>query len=222
MEGLWLNIQILHLKKLSKEDKNRSANGSLLVPITVILEALRKYEIGIPENYFKKYGVYFGIESWLKDEYYKENITSVCEDNTCNLNGSVSIHFGFAQFDSLINDDTYVLMHINEGHPFLKETLWHNKYPAMLFKFQKGDLFYNIIDNISFENPNVPSMYLEVDNLHYLVLPRVFNKSYYVKCIETEEELEPNEISFSGNEEDVKKQIAKYNETKKVLVKKIF
>lgn len=203
------------------EKRSINDDGSIMISITTILNALKKFEVGIPEDYFQREGVYYGIESWLCDEQKKGNIAWVASDNTCDMVGNVSVDFGFTQFDSLVSEDSFVLMHIHHGQPFLRESSWHNRYPAMLFKFEKGTSFYTVLDDIAFENDEVASMNVEVDNQHYLVLPRAINESYYVKCIETNEELEPAEdIWFSGSEEDVKNQIKKYRKAQKMLVLK--
>jgi len=212
-----------HLTTLiEKETIRASEDRSMSISVITILNALKKYEIGIPHEYFERDGIYFGIASWLQDEEKKGNIVKVCENNTYDLAGYVSVHFGFAQYDSLISEDTFVLMHIHDGEPFLRESLWHNRYPAILFKFEKGTSFYNVLDDIIFENPDVPSMLIPINDKHYLVLPRVISESYFVKCLETGEELEPtNEIWFYGNEEDVKEQIENYIKMQKTLVPRI-
>lgn len=202
------------------QTRSKCEDGSILISITTILNALKKYEVGIPKEYFERDGVYFGIESWLRDEEEKGNIVSIEENNTYDMTGNVSVDFGFAQFDSLVSEDTFVLMHIHDGEPFLRESHWHNRYPAMLFKFEKGTSFYSILDDIAFENPDVPSMTVQVNDKHYLVLPRVISESYYIKCIETEEELEPTEeIYFYGNEANVRELIKSYLESQKKLLK---
>lgn len=216
------NIKYLDtaLTTFSEHDKECiNEDGSIQIPITLILDALKKYEIGIPEDYFKRDGVYFGIRNWLVNEEQKGNIAIVCENNTCNLAGNVSVDFGFAQYDSLTNNDTFVLMHIHNGEAFLRETMWHNRFPAILFKFEKGTSFYDVLDDITFENPNIPSMTIEINNQHYLVLPRITNESYFVKCVETGEELESTDkIYFSGNEENVREQIKSYLKMRKTLI----
>lgn len=198
--------------------KGLTEDGSIVIGIETILNTLKDYEIGIPSEYFEKDGVYFGIEHWLKDQMKSGKIIWVCSDNTYDMVGDVSVDFGFAQFDSLVSDETFVLMHIHDGEPLLYASCTHNRYPAILFKFEKGKSFYDILDEITFENPNIPSMTIEINNKHYLVLPRIINESYYVKCIETEEELEPSDkLCFCGNEEDVKTQIETYLRMKKTL-----
>ena len=63
--------------------------------------------------------------------------------------------------------------------------------------------------------------FIEVNDKHYIVLPKIIRESYFVKCIKTKEKLElTNEIWFYGNEENIKEQITKYIELKKVLSKK--
>ena len=204
-----------------KETRSICNDGSIRVSIITILNSLKEYEVGIPEEYFELGGVYFGIKNWLLDEEKKGNIVNVGSNNTCDMAGEVSVDFGFAQFDSLVSEDTFVLMHIHDGASFLRETMWHNRYPAMLFKFEKGTSFYDVLDDITFENPDIPSMTIQVKDKHYLVLPRAISESYFVKCLETGEELEPtNEIFFYGNEDDVKEQIKSYIGIQKTLFPK--
>lgn len=196
------------------EVSTRGDDGSMLISIITILNVLKEYEVGIPSEYFERKGVCVGIESWLRDEVSKGNIVSVSSDNTYDMVGDVSVDFGFAQFDSLVSEDTFVFMHIHEGCPFYGDSIQHNNYPAMLFKFRKGLSFYDVLDDITFENPEVPSMTIQIHDKHYLVLPRIISESYYVKCLETGEELEG---FFGGNEEDVKEQIKSYLGMRKML-----
>ncbi len=213
------NVKYLdtHLITFSEnKTRNICKNGSMVVSITTILNALREYEVGIPKDYYERDGVYWGIANWLSDEEKKGNIVEVYKDNTYDLSGSVSIDFGFAQYDSLVSEDSFVMMHIHNGAPFLRESSLHNRYPAMLFKFKKGTSFYNVLDDITFESPDVSSMLIQINGNKYLVLPRVVSESYYVKCLETGEELEPtDEICFNGNEGEVREQIKSYIKCKK-------
>jgi len=208
------NVKYLnnHLIIFSENDiKSICEDGSMLVSILTILDALKEYEVGIPKDYYERDVVYWSIANWLYDEENKGNIVKVCENNTYDLAGSVSVDFGFTQYDSLVSEDTFVLMHIHNCEPFLRESLNHNKYPAMFFKFKKGTSFYNVLDDITFENPNIPYMLIQVNDKHYLVLPRVISESYFVKCLETGEELVPtDEVWFNGNEEEVREQLKSY------------
>lgn len=187
------------------EIRSSSTGGAMVVSIITILKALKEYEVGIPQEYFEFGGCCMGIERWLCDEVKKRKLILVSSDNTYDMVGDVSIDFGFAQFDSLVSEDTFVFMHVHDGCPFYGSAVGHNNYPAMLFRFKKGVSFYDVLDDITFENPEVPSMMVQVYDKHYLVLPRIISESYYVKCLETEEEL--GGFFFVGSEEDVKSQI---------------
>lgn len=205
------NVKYLDTHTLNFSDSQTQSfceDGSMQVSIMTILETLREYEVGIPRDYYDRDGAYWGIVNFLKDEEQKDHVVEVMENNTSDLAGNVSVDFGFAQYDSLVSEDTLVLMHIHNGEPFLRESLSHNRYPAMLFRFPKGTSFYDVLNDITFENPSVPWMMIEAHDNHYLVLPRVVSESYFVRCLETDETLEPtDEVCFSGNEEDVRKQI---------------
>lgn len=194
-------------------------HSSIVVSITTILNALKKYEVRIPREYFKEGKIHSSIESWLFNEIRNGNLTYIASDNTCNMAGKVSAHFGFTQYDSLVSEDNFILLHVHNGEPFLDVTGFHDKYVAVLLKLKKGNSFYDLLDNITFEDTNVPSMNIQVNGKHYLVLPRVVSESYYVKCIETGEELEAtNEIWFYGNESDVKNQIESYIKMQRKLI----
>lgn len=198
------------------QTRNLSYDGSLQISIITILDDLKKYEIGIPKNYYEKYGNYYGTINWLNDQVKQGNIIFVSSNNTYDINGNVSTDFGFTQFDSLVSDESFVFMHIDNGN---LESLWRKRFPAILLRFKKGTSFYDILDNITFENPNVPSFTIEINNKHYIVLPKITNGDYYVKCIETDEELEATDkIEFSGSEEIVKEQIETYLRMKRILL----
>lgn len=210
----YLNFYLATLSE--NEARSILEDKSMVVSIITILDVLKKYEIGIPKDYYERDGVYWGIINWLKDEEKNGNIVEVYKNNTYDLSGNVSIDFGFAQYDSLVSEDTFVVMHIHNGAPFLRENNFHNRYPTMLFKFKKGTSFYQVLDGIVFENPNIPGMLIQVNENKYLILPRVISESYFVKCLETGQELEPtNDLWFHGNAQEVKEQIQSYVRCKK-------
>ena len=75
------------------QTRSKCEDGSILISITTILNALKKYEVGIPKEYFERDGVYFGIESWLRDEEEKGNIVSIEENNTYDMAGKCICRF---------------------------------------------------------------------------------------------------------------------------------
>lgn len=201
------NVKIIDtlLMLYAKED----VSGGLSVPINVILNFLKEYEVGVPEDYFNKFGPYFGAYNFLVDKMQMGTASVLCQNNTYDMAGYVSVDFGFLQVDSLVSDESWVLIHIHNADPFLRESICHNKYPSVLIRLPKGISFYNVLDNIVFESSDVPSMNIELEGMHYLVLPLITSESYFVKCLETGEEIEPCDDVICGDEKNVKTQLSK-------------
>ncbi len=171
-----LNIVREHL------DLDRKSLDTLIVPTNIILDYLEDYEIGIPKEYIKD-GIY-GVKDWLR----KENLALSFKGNTYEEEGQILDDFAFEQWESLDGEDVYVVMHFYLGNPYAKNYRGE-KYMPIVLKFEAGTNFYQVLDNISLEEANIPNVLLNINNSSYVILPRIAYSSYFVFNIDTGYEL---------------------------------
>lgn len=166
--------------------KANGVDGSLIVPICAILDTLKEYEIGTPDIFYD--ATYYGAEQWFKTEIEKGNIKFSFSNNTYDCNGQVLCDFGFSQYDSLVDDSVFVMIVFHFGNPYFRD-MSDKKFEPIVFKFESGTSFYDILDQISLESSLVPSMDVKIGDLNCIVIPRIAYDSYFVFCQETGEEL---------------------------------
>lgn len=208
-----------YIKSLSKVQKHlgekgkkvNGADGSLVVPIDAILYFLKEYEIGTPEEFYD--GSYYGVEKWFKTEIEKGNIKFSYSNNTYNCNSQVLCDFGFEQYDSLVDESVFVMIVFHFGIPYFKD-MTDGRFEPIVFKFEEGVSFYDVLDKISLESSRVPCTSVKIGNFDCIVIPRVTRDSYYVFCQETGEELyeleaETNEIITQMNCKNMKRSFIK-------------
>ncbi len=202
-------VYIKTLKKVEellrkKEENQFVTENALVISSLAILDFLKDYEIGIPENY--------GVQKWLLEETSKGNIVFDYADNTANYGGNVLTDFGFCQFTSLSENAIYVMITFNNGVPnYLRYDVYKNDIEKpILLKIPNEDSFYEVLDQISLESLLIPSKIIEIDGLHYLIIPRIINESCFVFCEETEEEY----FSLGSNIEEIKENLLNYPKRK--------
>lgn len=195
-----------------KEEKQFINKSDLVISSLAILSFLKKYEIGIPERYYDKKDN-DGVKKWLIEEINKGNIVFDYADNTANCVGQVLTDFGFCQFTSLSDNAIYIMITFNNGAPnYLRYDVHKNDIEKpILLKIPNEDSFYKVLDQISLESPLVPSKEIEINGLHYLIIPRIINESCFVFCEEMEEEL----YSLGSTIEEIKENIL-VSETRKL------
>lgn len=207
-------------KYLGQDGKKvNSVDGSLVVPIDAILDFLKEYEIGTPEEF---YGAsYFGVKQWFKTEIEKGNLKLSYSGNTYDCNSQVLCDFGFAQYDSLVDESVFVMIVFHFGNPYFKD-MSDKKFEPIIFKFEAGISFYDILDQISLESSSVPCMEVKIGNLNCKVIPRATCDSYFIFCQETGEELyaleaDINEIVRQMNCKQYEEKLQKRNVKKRVI-----
>ncbi len=178
------NILKKHEEKLCFNKK------SLSISSFAILEYLKEYEVGIPLQFYDKNNNDC-VLNWLLDEEKKGHVAYAFSDNTYKYNGQVLTDFAFMQFDSLVEDAIFVMITFNNGMPnYLKnDILTQEMAEPILLKINEEDSFYDILDQISLESTNIPSKTIKVNNLHYLIIPRIACEDCFVFCKEDDEEL---------------------------------
>lgn len=198
------------LKK--REEKLGINKDSLSISSFAILEYLKEYEVGIPQQFYDKNNNDC-VLNWLLNEEKNGHIAYAFSDNTYKYNGQVLTDFGFIQFDSLVEDAIYVMLTFNNGMPnYLKNDMLNQEMAEpILLKIYKETSFYEILDQISLESANIPSKTIIINNLHYLIIPRIVSEDCFVFCIENNEEI----YNLGSTIEEIKDSLRQKKLTKK-------
>ena len=173
---------------------------NLVVPTKIILDYLELYELGIPEKYY--YDGIYGIRDWLKTS----NFLFDFKGNTYEENGQVEHDFSFQEWESLEENCVYVIVYFHLGNPFSKDYARNENLPIVL-KFEAGTSFFQVLDNISLENNNIPYLELNINNNSYIILPRIMHSSYFVFNTTTGEELYDMGIDLEEIKEKLQKEV---------------
>lgn len=201
--------------------KINGADGGLTVPIDAILDFLKEYELGTPEEFYD--ATYYGVQNWFKTEIENGNMAFSYSNNTYDCNGQVLYDFGFVQYDSLVDESVFVMIVFHFGNPAFKDMM-DKRFEPIVFKFEEGTSFYDVLDQISLESSLIPCMNVKIDNLNCKLIPRITHDSYFVFCQETGEELyeleaDINEIVRQMNCNQYEGNHPKRNVKERVIIK---
>ncbi len=181
------NIKTLDKVYQALKKENIANSNKLVVSPYIILNYLRQYEYGFPDGICPDH--IQNVETWLNNEIKKGHLAFSYANNTYNLNSHVTYDFGFAVFESLVDDATYVMLIFHGGNCFFRE-VENEKYYPILLKFDAETTFYDILDNIILESDNIPYEEIAVNGQHYLILPKITSDNYFVFDKDSQEMLE--------------------------------
>ncbi len=193
-------------KTLQKEEGFREEQGQnkLFVSFKAILDYLKEYEVGIPQNYYNH------NISGVKDWFLKEHFNHVLGGNTQEFRGMVLSDFLFAQFNHPKEDYTYVVMVYYLGNPFYKDYLNKDVYEPIVFKFPIDTSFYEVLDEISLESSLINTQEIEINKQKYILIPRILSDKPFVFDIEQQELLDTLDLNIlDKNNQNIKKLVNK-------------